>query len=297
MERSLSLFAGLGGTALGQLRSGNTLAGMVEFDSTFAETLRLNLDPALVLEADVRQVDYSRFGRVDVILGGPPCQPFSQGANNAGEYDERDMIPEFIRAVADLWPRMFLMEEVPTLTWTKHRPYLDRVLADLRRLGYNVDYRVLNMARYGVPQARKRLFVVGRLDGPVQWPAEHEVEVTMAQALSWTEEDCNRRNLLAPEPARGGPFLWPMRRPSTTVVGSFRPDVQAAPGYRKAGDGPRQNTPGSVVITVAEALVLQGLPADWKIAGSEAKQRLQVGNSCPPTMTSQITLANRKAPS
>lgn len=72
-----------------------------------------------------------------------------------------------------------------------------------------------------------------------------------------------------------------MTRPSTTVVGSFRPEVQAAPGYRRAGDGPRQNSPGSVVTTLRERLILQDMPEDWVVCGSKSKQDLQVGNSVP----------------
>lgn len=74
---------------------------------------------------------------------------------------------------------------------------------------------------------------------------------------------------------------WCYERPAMTVVGSFRPDVMAAPGYRKAGDGPRQNTLGSVVLTLEERLVLQDMPRDWIVRGSKAKQDLQVGNSVP----------------
>ena len=105
----------------------------------------------------------------------------------------------------------------------------------------------------------------------------------------WGETTAKERAALAP--VEGDPS-WVFTRPSTTVVGTFRPEVQAAPGYRKAGDGPRQNTPGSVVITIEEALRLQGLPRDWNLAGTEAQKRLQVGNSCPPIITALIVGAN-----
>lgn len=290
--RALCLFGGLGATAKG-VRDilGGEVVGIVENNPTAAETLRLNFDPSVVVEADVKALDFRTFGPIDLIEGGPPCQPFSQSADNDGEFDKRDCIPDFIRAVAELRPAVFVMEEVPTLTWAKHRTYLDRVLADLRALGYEVDHRVLDMSLYGVPQKRRRLFVVGVLSGSVQWP-EPSPSQTLAAALGWSEADAEARAQAAP--VYGDPS-WVFERASTTVVGSFRPDVQAAPGYRKAGDGPRQNTPGSVVITLEEALVLQGLPRDWKLVGTESKKRLQVGNSCPPTMTAQIVSANAAA--
>lgn len=84
---------------------------------------------------------------------------------------------------------------------------------------------------------------------------------------------------------------WVHERPSPTIVGSFRPDVVAAPGWRKAGDGPRQNTPGSVRVTVEEVLVLQGFPADYPLQGSKTSQYLQVGNAVPPPMARAALLA------
>lgn len=294
-KTALTLFAGLGATTYGQeTLLGHKIVGAVELNPVAAETLRKNFDPSIVVEASVKDLDFTPYRGASVVLGGPPCQPFSQAADGNGEYDARDCIPDFIRCVSEVQPEVFIMEEVQTLTWQKHREYLDRVLADLRAAGYVVDYRVLNAAHYGVPQARKRLFVVGvraDLGREVTWPERipYEDEVSMAKALDWTLYEAYERAEKAP--VFGNPE-WVFDRPSTTVVGSFRPDVQAAPGYRKAGDGPRQNTPGSVVITEEEALILQGMPTDWAIAGNEAKRRLQIGNSCPPQITSLLTRIN-----
>lgn len=299
---ALSLFAGVGSTALALTKLGGDVIA-VERDAAAAETLEAN--GFRVHRADVKEITaadrWDAYGQVDVITGGPPCQPFSQAADNGGEYDPRDCIPDFIEAVRVNRPRVFLMEEVQTLTWRRHAAYLERVLADLRALGYVVDHRVLDLSEYGIPQSRKRLFVIGRRRDTapvVWWPAKRAEKVTMAQALGWERGDCLGRNARAPRPAQvwdGADVeraLWPLRRPSTTVVGSFRPEVQAAPGYRRAGDGPRQNTPGSVVTTLEERLVLQGLPRDWKVCGNEAQRALQVGNSCPHQMTMLLLGAN-----
>jgi site-specific DNA-cytosine methylase len=295
-ERAVCLFAGLGATAHGQMTIGNVLAGAVEYVPTFAESIRSNIRGALVLEDSVKDLNFhSKFGdRVDVVLGGPPCQPFSQANQNTlADADPRDCIPDFVRAVDELRPRLFVMEEVKTLTYAKHADYFAAIIDALRALGYAVDWRVLDMSKFGVPQSRKRLFIVGRNDGePVAWPTERSHTLNMGHALGWSQDEAERRARQAP-----GEYAfpaWVFERPSTTVVGTFRPEIQAAPGYRKAGDPPRQRTPGSVAITEAEALVLQGLPADWIVRGSEAQRRLQIGNSCPPTMTGQITLANDK---
>jgi site-specific DNA-cytosine methylase len=295
----LTLFAGVGSSsrALRDILGGH-VEGAVEFMPEAAETLRLNGFRAV--EKDIQTVDFKRFGAVDVIAGGPPCQPFSQATEGLGQFSPKDMIPEFIRAVAELFPRVFVMEEVQTLTWAKHIAYLTHVEECLRALGYHVEHKIINTADHGVPQARKRLFVVGvRVDlaDEVRFPTVRRQEVTMAQALDWNAQTCRDRNLQGPDKRAHSlwgqfEFLWPMHRPSTTVVGSFRPEVQAAPGYRKQGDPPRQATPGSVVTTHEERLVLQGLPRDWQVAGAPAKRDLQVGNSCPSIVLADILAVN-----
>lgn len=84
---------------------------------------------------------------------------------------------------------------------------------------------------------------------------------------------------------------WCYVRPSTTIVSSFRPDVVAAPGYRRAGDPPRQNTPGSVEVSIEQAAILQGFPTKYPWRGSESKIRQQIGNAVPPTLAEAILRA------
>lgn len=293
-KTAVTLFSGIGSSSRAAQNTGHRLLACVESWQPAADTLRAHGFP--VVQRDVKTIDFANLrAKVDLVAGGAPCQPFSQSADNAGEYDERDCIPDFIRAVRDLQPELFILEEVPTLTWKRHADYLARVLADLRALGYTVDYRVLDLSKQGVAQKRRRLFVIGRRgDRPVRWPDELEVR-TMADALGWNTLTCRERNLLAPPLAHDAErCLWPMTRPSTTVVGSFRPDVQAAPGYRVAGDGPRQNAPGSVVITEAEAKILQGLPPWWQVCGNEAQRRLQIGNTCPSIALERLITTNQE---
>src|SRR5690606_18173394 len=85
-----------------------------------------------------------------------------------------------------------------------------------------------------------------------------------------------------------GDTSWTTRRPSPTVVGSFRPDVIAAPGYRKPGDPPRQKTPGSVRVTHEEAATLQSFPPGYPWQGSSSKRYQQIGNAVPPLLARAI---------
>lgn len=94
-----------------------------------------------------------------------------------------------------------------------------------------------------------------------------------------------------PEAPNGGDTSWSDVRPSPTIVGSFAPDIVAAPGYRKAGDGPRQSQPGSIRVSVQEAGILQSFPADYPWQGKKGKQHEQVGNAVPPRMAAAIIAA------
>jgi site-specific DNA-cytosine methylase len=123
------------------------------------------------------------------------------------------------------------------------------------------------------------------------WPRQDATPRTMADVLGWDLGDAYEANQQAPRP--GGDYSWVFTRPSVTVVGSFRADVMAAPGYRVKGDPPRQNTPGSVSCTLTERLLLQDFPADWIVCGSVSKQDLQVGNSVPVGLMQTIIDANR----
>jgi DNA (cytosine-5)-methyltransferase 1 len=152
-----------------------------------------------VLQADVRHIKFNDFGSLDLIAGGPPCQPFSLGGKHAGMDDWRNMIPEFTRAVSEIMPRAFIMENVkgllrprfetyfsyvilcltyPTVkrkrgeSWMEHLSRLEKIhtRGKFEDVHYNVVFRLLNAADYGVPQTRERVFIVGiRSDTGIRW--------------------------------------------------------------------------------------------------------------------------------
>lgn len=278
MNQAITLFSGVGCSSLAARNLGFDVVAH-EFNPNACDTLRAN--GIKVVEGDVREVDFTVYAGATLVEGGPPCQPFSQAHDGHGQFDPRDMIPEFIRAVAEILPEVFIMEEVQTLTWAKHSEYLAMVVSDLEAIGYRVDKRVLNAAEHGSVQARKRLFVVGiraDLERDVVWP-EKTAGPTMAEFLGWSHQEALHRNRMVPDArAHVDSVTWPYLRSAMTVVGSFRPEVMAAPGYRKAGDPPRQGTPGSVVVTEAERKALMGLPEDWRVVGHPASRDLQIGN-------------------
>lgn len=223
--RSVELFAGAGGLAMGMSRAGFRHAAVVEWDHDACETFRHNqalhandLEEWPVFEGDARSFDYSAVGSgVMVVSGGPPCQPFSMGGKARGHQDERDMFPEAVRAVRELQPKAFIFENVKGLmreaftsyfeyvqlqlsypevtrkskeSWEDHRARLERHhTSNRKRPSYNLVYRLLNAADYGVPQKRERVFLVGfRSDLGAKWsfpePTHTETELLRQQWLT-----------------------------------------------------------------------------------------------------------------
>lgn len=207
LMKSIELFAGAGGLGIGLYRAGFKPAEVVEWDRWCCDTLRENstrhaadVEKWKVSEADVRQIDFARYeGKLDLVSGGPPCQPFSMGGKHQAYDDTRDMFPEAIRAVRESRPKAFVFENVKGLTRQTFRNYFEYIrlqleypelvsksgeewldhLSRLERhhlsgsrsgLQYQVVTRLLNSADYGVPQKRERVFFVGfRRDLGVEW--------------------------------------------------------------------------------------------------------------------------------
>lgn len=232
--RSVELFAGAGGLAMGMSRAGFRHAAVVEWDHDACETFRHNqrlhahdVDEWPLFEGDARAFDYRGVGgEVMVVSGGPPCQPFSMGGKARGHMDERDMFPEAVRAVRELRPRAFIFENVkglmresfssyfefiqlqlthpditrnPRETWEEHLVRLERHHTSTNgRSAYNVVYRLLNAADYGVPQKRERVFMVGfRSDLGARWsfPEATHTEAALLREQWVTGEYWERHEL------------------------------------------------------------------------------------------------------
>lgn len=221
--QAVELFVGAGGLGMGVSRAGFSPAAVIELDRYCCDTIRENqgrgLEPISkwpLTEGDVRKFDFRRLdGAIDLVSGGPPCQPFSIGGKHRAHGDARDMFPEAVRAVRELQPRAFLFENVKGLTRASFASYFEYIrlqmtypelvaregeiwsdhLARLERhhthgrakgLNYRVVTRVLNAANYGVPQRRERVFFVGfRSDLDIEWSFPEETH--SQDALLWDQ--------------------------------------------------------------------------------------------------------------
>jgi DNA (cytosine-5)-methyltransferase 1 len=196
--KSIELFVGAGGLALGAARAGFEHVAVLDWNEHACRTLLRNKADGVayvrdwkVIEGDVRACDFTEYaGKVDVVIGGPPCQPFSTGGKHQGHVDERNMFPQAIRAIRDIKPQAFVFENVRGLLragfatyysyiihqlrfpdvmrrnneeWSEHLARLEKMYKNDRcdGLRYNVVYQCRNAADFGVPQKRDRVFVVG----------------------------------------------------------------------------------------------------------------------------------------
>ena len=123
--RSVELFSGAGGLAKGLEISRFKHAVFVEFNKYACASLRLNFDQEIVFEGDIRNFDFSQISDVDVVAGGPPCQPFSLGGKHGAFDDDRDMFPYAIRAIEKLKPKAFIFENVKGLLRPSFADYFD----------------------------------------------------------------------------------------------------------------------------------------------------------------------------
>src|SRR5699024_2006586 len=139
----VDLFAGAGGLSLGLNRAGFETVCAVEFNERAAKTYAFNFPDAELKVEDVRDIDFTPYKGVDLVAGGPPCQPFSSGGKGLAQKDPRDMMPHFINSVSIMKPRAFMMENVKGLLSSRNREYLEYILKSLRELGYEVNIKML----------------------------------------------------------------------------------------------------------------------------------------------------------
>lgn len=315
--RCLELFSGCGGLAKGLELAGFEHCGFVEFNKWACKSLRENFHPSLVHETDIRNFDFATVGKVDIVAGGPPCQPFSLGGLAKAHEDARDMFPEAIRAIHELRPKAFVFENVkgllrasfaeyftyiirrltypdctipPEMSWREHLEELNKIdFTKYDGLKYTVNYRLLNAVDYGVPQSRERVFIVGfRNDVTVnwQWPEKTTGKKTIAATIGHLQ---GRKPAEYPEdhiiitgareyPGHSGSDY---NAPSKTI----KAGAHGVPG----GENMIRFPDGTLrYMTVHEAKLLQTFPADYVISGSWGEAMRQIGNAVPVILAEKM---------
>ena len=188
MMKIVSLFAGCGGLDLGFERAGFDVIWANEYDKSIHATYRLNRPNTTLNTSDIRSLSGSDIPDCDGIIGGPPCQAWSEGGKRLGIEDPRgQLFWDYIRIVKEKKPKFFLIENVQGILEDKHKESLGNFLKVLRDAGYNVTYELLNAADYRIPQDRYRVFFIGirnDLHNRYTFPdAESAVHITLRQAI------------------------------------------------------------------------------------------------------------------
>ncbi len=163
----VSLFSGAGGLDLGLIKAGHNVIWANDNDKDAVGSYRKNIGAHIVF-GDIGEIESDSIPKSDVIVGGFPCQGFSQANMLRFAEDKRNgLYLEFLRVVRDKQPAYFLAENVRGILSMAGGKAIDRILRDFSDAGYRVDKRLFNVADYGVPQSRMRVIIAGtRLDLP-----------------------------------------------------------------------------------------------------------------------------------
>lgn len=318
---AIELFAGAGGLALGLEQAGVCTAEYVEFDKACCETLKTNRPEWNVICDDIHNVDFTEYsGQIDIVTGGFPCQAFSYAGKKLGFEDTRGtLFHEFARCVQQVRPKMFLAENVRGLVSHDKGRTLQTIIEVLKSLGYNIQYKVLNAAYYGVGQKRERIVIIGiRDDLPIDFsfPIPDEKMTTLRQAL----KDCpaspgeeyseKKRKVLELVPAGG---CW-VDLPEDVAKNYMGKSYYSGGGRRGMARriswdepcltltcSPSQKQterchPGETrPFTVREYARIQSFPDDWKFCGGIGDQYKQIGNAVPVEMARRIGVQLKEA--
>lgn len=322
--RMVDLFSGAGGLSLGLKRAGFEAEFAVEVVHDACLTYSTLFPRVDLKDTDVRMVSFKHLTeKVELVAGGPPCQPFSSGGKRLAQDDSRNMVPEFLRVVEEVRPPMVLMENVPGLAAGERSQYLQSIISKLRsELGYSVTWEIVNAADYGVPQRRKRLMIVGSRLGKFRFPAKtHGPEA--GKPYTTAGEFLSKENALGtPNPSKVCYAKNPDLRPSPydghlfngggrainlndvchTILASaggnkthFIDTLDEVPRYHAdllQGKPPRTGTlPGGRRLTVEESARIQTFPDGVYFHGSRSSKYTQVGNAVPPLLAEKIGLA------
>ena len=188
----ISLFSGAGGMDLGFQKAGFNVIWANEYDRTIWNTYEAN-HSATLDKRDIRKISSVEIPDCDGIIGGPPCQSWSEAGALRGIDDSRgQLFYDFIRILRDKKPKFFVAENVSGMLADIHREAVQNIVQHFEEAGYNVTMRLLNAADYDVPQDRKRVFYVGLrkdIKANFEYPQAHSTKPTLKDAI-WGIQDC-----------------------------------------------------------------------------------------------------------
>lgn len=315
----IDLFSGAGGMSLGFDNAGFKNLFAIEFNKNFAETYKKNFPNHQLIVDDIKNVtekkihDIIKTERVDVVIGGPPCQGFSIAGNigrNFIDDDRNRLFKEFVRFVNCLKPRIFILENVKAMESHNNGKTIKEIISSFEQIGYKVKYKVLNAADYGVPQERRRIFLVGTLGkNAFKFPVKEQKVVTIKEAIGdlpklksgetsnipnhnamahtkqmlekmiYVKDGGNRNDIpevLRPKSGDSRKYIrYNSKKPSVCVTGDMRKIFHY-----------EQNR----ALTCRELARLQTFPDSFTFYGNTGNIQQQIGNAVPVLLAYKIAL-------
>lgn len=315
----IDLFSGAGGLSLGFDQAGFRQLLSIELEPVYCETYRTNFPTHCVLQQDLTTLSEQDLckvignKRVDVVVGGPPCQGFSMAGKIGRTFadDPRNhLFKEFVRVVKTLQPRFFVMENVARLYTHNSGKTRAEIIRHFQEIGYAVECQILNAADFGVPQMRSRVVFIGRKDkGKIIFPqpfqtgyktvgeaighfaklsageshaqtANHEAmshTSQMLEKMAFIKDGGDRNDIpehLRPKSGDVRKYIrYNSQKPSVCITGDMRKIFHY-----------EQNR----ALTVRELAALQSFPDDFVFCGQKIAQQQQVGNAVPPLLAEAI---------
>ena len=317
----IDLFSGAGGLALGFEMAGFENIFSLDFEKSFNETYKANFPNHNLLEIDIKKLKETDIKKilenkkVDVIVGGPPCQGFSMAGNVGRKFidDERNnLYKEFIRIVKNIKPKSFVMENVARLFTHKKGQTKNDIIKDFENIGYKVECKILNSADYGVAQLRRRTIFIGTkntLKKEVIFPKKTtEKYLTIKEVIDdlpklKSGETClfiknhsamkHSNQMLEKmkyvKDGQGREDIPKNIRPTSGDIRKYIRYNSKKPSITITGDMRKvfhyyQNR----ALTVRELARIQSFPDNFIFKGSVISQQQQIGNSVPPLMAYSI---------
>jgi DNA (cytosine-5)-methyltransferase 1 len=183
----ISLFTGCGGLDLGFEKAGFNIVWANEFDRTIWDTFSLNFPNTVLDKRSIIDIKSSEIPYAEGIIGGPPCQSWSEAGAGRGLDDRRGQVfLEYIRIIKDKEPLFFLAENVSGMLLPRHREAFSKIMSMFNSLNYNISWKLLNTKDYNVPQDRKRVIIIGyhkKLGKKFEFPKPSEKSVTLKDAI------------------------------------------------------------------------------------------------------------------
>ena len=296
---SLEMCAGAGGQARGLELAGFDHAGVIEIDTDCCKTLRLNRPEWKVHEEDLMQFEGQAYKGIDLLAGGLPCPPFSVAGKQLGDKDERNLFPAAIRLVDETRPQAVMIENVRGFLGAVFEDYRGFIRNELKKLGYEAQWRLFNASDYGVPQLRPRVIIVALrndIKDHFEWPSPSPFDApTVGQTLvdlmaenGWkgAKAWAKRANEVAPtlvggSKKHGGPDLGPTRAKKAWAT-------LGVDGMGIANEAPAWDFVGMPRLTVRMTARIQGFDDKWQFHGRKTAAYRQVGNAFPPPVAAAV---------